>query len=308
MESLIVPSEFCIYYNDDKAVASMGLIASLWREGSLAPVTLDLRQVKKVTAGATLVLFAHVNALQLQHQSKKRVTFRFPTRKDNPDGYRCVVQSGLSRALMSGTVADLDALAKDGIPFQSSNDPGTHAPLTVAYLTKHLGLPSDNQFVLMLSAAISEAMLNVQHHAYCMNRDDFTGHLHSRWWQYVWYDRTRGCFVFLIYDLGIGIVCSYKASLLFDMDDLDAFEQALSYGFSRFHATEPWRGSGSEDLKHPIVSGEKLLIWCDSLRYRYLGEDHMTTISKTRVPMRGSLVEWVLEDSSRRASDDEHDH
>jgi hypothetical protein len=308
MESLIVPSEFCIYYNDQKSVASMALIIALWHRGNQAPVELDLRQVKTATAGATLILFAHVNALQLRHQSKKRVVCRFPTRKDNPDGYACIVQSGLSRALVSGTVADLDALAKDGIRFQSSNDPGTHAPFTVAYLTKHLGLPSDNQFVLMLSAAISEAMLNVQHHAYCVERDDFTGQLHSRWWQLSWYDRTRGRFIFLIYDLGVGIVRSYKTSLLFDMDDRDAFGQALSYGFSRFHATEPWRGSGSEDLKHPIVLGEQLLIWCDSLRYKYLGEDQVTTITKTRVPMRGSLVEWVLEDSSRRASDDEHDH
>lgn len=297
MNTLVVPEKFCVYYETPDTEASLAFLRTLWQLGLQGPVTVDLRTTKHLTGGASLMLFAHVNALQLRFGSRARVRILFPSRKHNPEGYHDVFTTGLSRALVSGSEKALALLAKDAVPFQSSNDPDSHAPLTVAYLTERLKLASDHQLVLMLSAAISEAMLNVKHHAYAHDRTDFTGVLESRWWQYAFFHRATGRFIFIIYDLGIGIIQSYRAVFDYPVDDAFVLEQALSYGYSRFQATEPWRGNGSEDLKHPIDPGEFLFVRCDGHRYTYKGVAQKATIDPTLGKLHGNLIEWVLTDS-----------
>ncbi|KRV69761.1 hypothetical protein AO721_04480 [Aeromonas veronii] len=170
-----------------------------------------------------------------------------------------------------------------------------HAAKTITYLTEKLALPSGNQLVLMLTAAISEAMLNVKHHAYEYERSIFTGILEHRWWQYALFDEDESRFIFLIYDLGLGILKSYKATVEPSMADNHILEEALSVGGSRFRHDEPWRGNGSEDLKHPIDIGETLLICCDDMRYVYRGAGQPTTIERTPFLVSGNLIEWTLE-------------
>jgi hypothetical protein len=305
MRKMVAPKEMCIYDGGRIRKITVDFLRDLSALGGQEPILLDLRQTERITGGAALMLFAHVNTLQLFYKSKHRVKCLFPVKKNNPKGHTAVVKTGLSRALTSGSVEDLAQLVADGVPFQSANDPDIHAQKTVSYLTSRLGLPQGHQLVLMVTAAITEAMLNVKHHAYVASVPSkvFTGVLESRWWQYAMFDEPNDRFIFLLYDLGLGVVQSYKASLDVDTDDVHVFEEAMSYGFSRFRKEEPWRGNGSEDIKHPVDdASEFLLVYCDALRYTYRGgQPGVATINQTSSKLNGNLIEWKLMNVKKEA-------
>ncbi|MBL0460809.1 ATP-binding protein [Aeromonas dhakensis] len=294
MSTIIAPVKLCVYYDDHVIANTIEFLRELAARGEQGPITLDLRRTEKVTGAAALMLFAHVNTLQLKHGSRSRVKCLFPDSKENENGHNDIVKTRLSRALSSGSVAELEQLVLEGTPFQSSNDPSVHASRTVKYLTDKLGLRKTDQLVLTLTAAISEAMLNVVHHAYDFAPSIFTGDLQSRWWQYANFDRKNNRFVFLIYDLGLGIIKSYKSSTNRHQDDAFLLEEALSFGCSRFSKTQPWRGNGSEDIKHPVNLGESLFIYCENLRYIYRGDPTSAKIDRTLCKLDGNLIEWTL--------------
>jgi hypothetical protein len=304
MRKMVAPKEMCIYDGGQIRKITVAFLRDLTAVGGQEPILLDLRKTERITGGAALMLFAHVNTLQLFHKSKHRVKCLFPIKKENPAGHTAVVKTGLSRALTSGNIEDLARLVSDGVPFQSANVPDIHAQKTVNYLTSRLGLPQGHQLVLMVTAAISEAMLNVKHHAYA-TLPVFDGVLKSRWWQYAMFDEVNDRFIFLLYDLGLGVVQSYKASLDADVEtnDVHVFEEAMSYGFSRFRKEEPWRGNGSEDIKHPVDdASETLLVYCDALRYTYRGgKPGIAKIYQTSSKLNGNLIEWKLMNVKKEA-------
>ncbi len=294
MRTIVAPVKLCVYYDDHVITNTLEFFRELASNGERGPIILDLRRTEKVTGAAALMLFAHVNTLQLKHGSRSRVKCLYPDSKGNESGHNDIVKTRLSRALSSGSVAELEQLVAEGTPFQSSNDPSSHASRTVNYLTDKLGLRKTDQLVLTLTAAISEAMLNVIHHAYDFTPSIFTGDLQSRWWQYATFDRKNNRFVFLIYDLGLGIIKSYRASTNRHQDDAFLLEEALSFGCSRFSKTQPWRGNGSEDIKHPVNLGESLFIYCENLRYIYRGDPASAKIDRTLCKLDGNLIEWTL--------------
>lgn len=294
MSIIVAPRKLCVYYDDAIIGSTIKFLRELVRLGEQGPVILDLRKTEKVTGAAAVMLFAHVNVLQLRHCSKDRVKCLFPNKKDNENGHADIVKTRLSRALSSGSIAALEQLVIEGTPFQSSNDPDEHASKTVNYLTKKLKLSPSHQLALTLTAAISEAMLNVHHHAYDFSPSIFTGDLQSRWWQYAIFDEKNNRFVFLIYDLGLGIIKSYKSSMDEYRDDAYALEEALSFGGSRFSKKQPWRGNGSEDIKHPVNLDESLFIYCENLRYIYRGDPTSAKIDRTTAKLDGNLIEWTL--------------
>ncbi|MGL6440477.1 hypothetical protein ACSZM0_20895 [Aeromonas hydrophila] len=304
---IIAPSHICIYGNIEVGKETVRFFSLLLKEGHDGPLVLDLRRTLYVSGAAAVMLFAHVNFLQLKYGSKDRVRCLVPSKRDNPEGHYHIVGTQLSRALMSGTLASLEQLVADEVPFQSSNNPTSHANVTVEQLTRRLNGPH-TQLMSMLGSAISEAVLNVKHHAYQHDPEMFSGCLESRWWQYARFDEQEGRFLFVIYDLGLGILQTYRNSLsALRLDpDTHIMEEALSFGYSRFSETNPERGCGSEDIKHPVRSGELLLICCDDLRYIYEGTkadiDVMSDkasgrakIERTFYSVNGNLLEWTFE-------------
>lgn len=294
MVTITAPEKLCVYYDDILISNTINFFRNLAIQGENGPIILDLRKTDKVTGAAALMLFAHVNVLQLRHGSRERVKCLFPSKNANKSGHTDIVKTRLSRALASGSIDALEQLVAEGTPFQSSNDPGTHALRTVSYLTEKLKLNPGDQLVLTLTAAISEAMLNVIHHAYDFSPSIFTGALQSRWWQYAVFDEKKNQFVFLIYDLGLGIIKSYKSSMTEYRDDAYVLEEALSFGGSRFSKKQPWRGNGSEDIKHPVNLGESVFIYCENLRYIYTGDPQSAKIDRTTGKLDGNLIEWTL--------------
>ncbi|MGK4474113.1 hypothetical protein [Aeromonas molluscorum] len=296
MTTIVAPSHICVYHSDHVSNVTASFLRTLMEHGHKGPVILDLRETQYISSAAALMLFAHVNFLHLLYGSRHRVKCLYPSQKVNPNGHRYVVGTQLSRALSSGSLEALDLLVKDKVFFQSSNDLGKHAGTTLAQLTEKLALPAGDQLLQMLGGAIGEAMLNVKHHAYAHDPVLFSGPLAARWWQYARFDEAEGKFIFLIYDLGLGILQTYKNAVTGFKQDEYLMEEALSFGFSRHSATDPSRGCGSDDLKHPINCGETLLIHCDDVRYVYRGEieSGKATIKRTTFNLGGNLLEWVL--------------
>lgn len=295
-QTCVAPSHICVYYDIATCKATVAFLKTILEMGHQGQLVLDLRRTLYMSGGAALMLFAHVNYLQLLYGSRDRVRCIFPSQTENPAGHSWIVRTQLSRALMSGSLDGLKQLVKDKVFFQSSNDPNTHAAVTVTQLTEKLSLSPQHQLSLMLGSAITEAMLNVSYHAYEHAPDAFSGALSGRWWQYAHFDEEDGAFVFLIYDLGLGVLKSYKNAIDPSGIKPDAYllEEALSYGFSR--SKDASRGVGSEDMKHPITQGkEQLLICCSDYRYIYEGEDKPAQIERKPFVIHGNLVEWSLE-------------
>ncbi|EFE98280.1 hypothetical protein HMPREF0758_0077 [Serratia odorifera DSM 4582] len=169
---------------------------------------------------------------------------------------------------------------------------------TATMLQKRAVLTPD-QFSL-LASAISEAMLNVSHHAY--EDDMFKSQLAmlggKRWWQCAWFNADENEVVFIICDLGLGIYGSF-GTLDGDLDqqnEVSSVMKALTLGESRFVGLG--RGNGSEDIKRPIGSGcaesEKLLVLTGHARYSYNSQDAMPRCERLAEFIPGTLVQWSL--------------
>lgn len=288
------PAYFCIS-SSILVSETINFLNQLERKGfANTPILLDLSEVTYISAPASLLLFSCVSNIQLQFNSPNMVRCRFPKAVDNPEGYRLIVQTGLSRALSSGDLKKLDDLTFCGCFFQSSADPDTHCTSTAKLLTESLSVEPMGELALTLTAALSEAMLNVLHHAYVGDTELQARLKGNRWWQCAWFDKLKGRFVFIIHDMGQGISNTYKMGKHKErqLTESQLIEEALSPSGTRFQETH--RGNGSEDIKAPVGIDETLLVYSGNVIYSYQGDTgraRMQTLS-ARVP--GTLIQWSL--------------
>jgi len=264
-------------------------------------IVVDLSTVEIATAAASLLLFSYVNRIHLLTGSMAAISFRFPKQSDNEEGHKWIVKTGLSRALKAGSIDKLDSLVVDQQFFQSSATPEVHLFTTTEMLQANAQLNYE-QFSL-LTGAISEAMLNVKHHAYTSERfEEFTSLLGQRWWQCAWFDSERNSIVFIIYDFGLGIYESYTGNFSFNtspQDQMTMVKDAFQQGRSRLGW--PGRGNGSQDIKRPVFAAnngcyEELIVYTGKVRYEYTSDysANVREIVLASEYMPGTLVQWEL--------------
>jgi hypothetical protein len=298
------PDNFCFEYSDANKILLLGFFNKIDQYTILEQkmILLDLSNVISATATASLLLFAFVNRSQLLTNDPNLIQFKLPTRKSNPDGYKWIVQTGLSKAIMSNTLEKLDNLTESNSFFQSSISPDIHSYKTSAMLQKQAKMTAE-QFEL-LSSGISEAMLNVSHHAY--EDDNFLfqkSKMGKRWWQCCWFDSGNDSTVFIMCDLGAGICKTYYDSYnplsSPPLKLVSVAQEALTVGNSRFKNVG--RGNGSEDMKRPINSNiseyESLNILSHRIQYDYsYRKNCVPSEVYTDHPMLfpGTIVKWVL--------------
>lgn len=266
------------------------------------PISLDFSEVEYASAAASLLLFAIVNRAQLMTRQPELIRFKWPKKEVNLDGHRWIVRTGLSKALVANTANKLKQLTSEQRYFQSAIEPYMQWMETLKMLSQHTDM-TEEQFEIV-SSAISEAMLNVSHHAY--DRIEFEEHVDllqgKRWWQCSWFSIENNTFVFIICDLGCGIHKSFSSSssLFSGMNEVNSVQTALSLGQSRF--LNAGRGNGSEDIKRPIGTGcvesETLLVLTGHASYHYNSIDQTPTCSWLTEFIPGTLIEWSL--STRR--------
>ncbi|MBH0047293.1 hypothetical protein [Pseudoalteromonas sp. NZS11_1] len=306
------PSELCIYRQDlqkDTYSLIKEVDNTVTKSGML--VTLDLREVKLITAAASVLLFATVSTCQLMNRNPKQVMCIFPKESNNSEGYRYIVKTGLARALHSGELSKLDELVDQEAFFQSSNNPFKHA------ITTSLMLADKTEFdpiqYELLSTAIGEAMLNVHHHAYNdplssieepktnSSKKLLVREMGRRWWQCAWYDYLKHEWVFIICDFGVGIPQSLmesynKLNPLIQIENKEAMIKAFTIGGSRFN--RGGRGNGSEDMKRAVgrlcQETDNLLIYSGGVKYQYSRGMVMPQVNMLATFFGGTLIEWTL--------------
>lgn len=301
---LIAPKMLCLYKHDHRG----SCVDFLRKVNQIAyrnqnALVIDLSEVVYATAAASLLLFAIVNRAQLSANSSnsgQNVRIIFPKKNENPEGHRWIVATGLSTALMAGTLKKLETLTIEGRYFQSSTNPSAHSKVTALFLAQTAKLTS-TQFQL-LTSGISEAMLNVHHHAYnsLIFTPDIAAMDGSRWWQCAWFDPSKDKVVFIICDLGMGITRSYRNTLELPvterMLELNAVTEAMMQGNTC--TGDNGRGNGSEDIKRPIGAGcamnESLLILTGHTQYYYGSNESGPKTSYQDDEIPGTLVEWSL--------------
>ncbi|HEJ9180344.1 hypothetical protein I5Q47_15620 [Serratia marcescens] len=307
MTVIQAPSRLCVYSNADRSgtLNFLNLIDAIVLKQH-RNVTLDLSKVSFASAAASVLFFAIVSRAQFLLEDANYIRFKWPKKEDNPEGHRWIMGTGLAVALLAGNEEKLAKLTKEERFFQSAVEPFEHLIETVTMLQKQAVL-NPEQFSL-LASAISEAMLNVSHHAY--EHQDFLSQMAilggKRWWQCAWFDPEKNAVVFIICDLGLGIHRSFGA-LGGDLDkqnEVSSVQTALTLGQSRFVGLG--RGNGSEDIKRPIGTGcaesETLLVLTGHARYRYNSNDAIPRCERLSEFIPGTLVEWSL--VPRRGEDD----
>lgn len=260
---------------------------------------IDLSEIPYISGAASLLLFAIVNRAQLCLRDEQVIRITLPNRKKNPEGHRWVVSTGLAKALLASDFEKIDELTQNERFYQSSVDPYVHHATTAQMLNRRATSGFSKEQLTLLESGISEAMLNVSHHAYdAPEYNELTSALGGkRWWQCAWFDPDINTVVFIICDLGMGIPRSYlgtdpsqpfmETGLLVEAWTLGATCTGLS-----------WRGNGSEDIKSPVGVGctesETLLILSGHARYLKTSNDEKPKCTYTNDAIPGTLVQWSL--------------
>ncbi|HIF9481645.1 hypothetical protein ACWU37_10785 [Photobacterium damselae subsp. damselae] len=302
---IVPPKQLCIYNNEyyKETYSFLERINSaVFNRKEL--VVIDLQKVEVITAAASVLLFATINTCQLSYKNPNQVVCKYPTSTNNPSGYRYIVKTGLARALNSGTLSALEDLKDRAVFFQSAIDPNTHLLTTLRLLTDKTKFNPTQLHYLM--TGISEAMLNVVHHAYKDPVDDDCIHMKKqlivkeigeRWWQCAWYDATKNAWIFIICDLGLGIPTTYnylRQTTLYSSNPDLALRDAFIRGNSRFVGSG--RGNGSEDMVKPIRNGckESLLVYSGGAKLTYHSSMERAKVQRLDRFFNGTLVEWKL--------------
>lgn len=270
-------------------------------------VIIDLSEIKTITAAAALLLFATINSLQISAINPNKFMFKFPKLKDNITGYNCIMRSGLSKSLLASTHHKREELINNNNPFQTAIDPESHRISTYNMLTKEALLSSDKLYILM--TAISEAMLNVNNHAYKNIDPQKTQEIHptlknfvksvggERWWQCAWHNPIKKSWVFIICDLGLGITTTYNSitkNNFLSISPASCLSEAFTQGKSRF--INSGRGNGSQDIINAVKCGckETLLVYSGGAKYSFSSETGETRCVNLGSHFKGTLIEWTL--------------
>lgn len=296
MAQITAPDIMCVYRDGLRGITTKFFekIDALYLNGTKV-IQLDLSKVVHISAAASVIFFAKVNRIQLRSNNLHIFKFKWPNRKNNPDGYGSIIKTGLSKALLAGDASRLNELSGY---YQSAVEPYDQVIKTVSSLYQQAPLTSE-QLELLISA-VSEATLNVSHHAY---EEKAYGQQvlemgGKRWWQCSWYDAKDNILVFIIYDMGIGLGRSFqRGDVTFSqMNELNCVLTALTVGQSRFR--NMGRGNGSEDIKRPIGSGcaqsESLLIFTGNAKYSYTSVKETVECEPVDSFFQGTLIEWSL--------------
>lgn len=237
VKKIKAPTRLCLY-NAKSRKETLEFVASLY-EYNEPRLKLDFSKTEEVTGAAAILLFAHINAIQLQKNDAGY--FIFDCQK-SPIYRSHFLKKDLLKAFRAGSKSKLDQLEESCL-FQS----GTAEQLSLkrAHILKTLRHTLEIDSPLKVNAAeiypklqmaISELLINITNHAY------YDVDAEKRWWQLMWYNEEKKQFTLFLYDLGVGIETSYKEHstekipepFCLSADPVYYFRQALSSGKSRF--------------------------------------------------------------------------
>lgn len=262
-------------------------------------VLLDMSKCKEITAAAALLLFSEVtrclNTNTLAYKDLA-IEFIWPTDKNV---LKLLRRAGFIKATKPGR-KKLEAAWRDKeIAFYSGNNPAKELQNISDMLKKSLNrstLPKN------IERALSEAFLNIVHHAYgVQDGEELHEFIINRWWMYVDIRPHKDNIyemVFIIYDKGIGMHATTRNYLsAISSSQIEDDEFFFKYAFqSNFSSTgDSLRGLGTEDLKKPLLtSGDTLLIYSGTATLNFTEKCKEPTSATMPHDVGGTLLEWAL--------------
>jgi anti-sigma regulatory factor (Ser/Thr protein kinase) len=250
---------------------------------------IDFSKTTRITAAASVLIFAEITRVQLFTNISDAITFNLPKDKECARLFRT---SGLFKAIMPGTSRKMAKLFDEDHTYQTGTDPNKFLISTQMNLFKS-GLELSKPEAKLISVGIQEAMLNVIHHAYCNYADQHSG-IGSRWWQLINCDTKQKNVTFIICDKGISIPLTISEQTQNHMSHADAIEFAFREGVTRFIGTT--RGKGSQDIidAAKIKDNSTLLVMSGKGVYFIDGVTNKKLKSELPYPINGTLIEWSI--------------
>jgi hypothetical protein len=256
-------------------------------------IELNFSEVKVMKAAAVALLFSIVTARQF-YICDDFFSFILPKCKKQRTLFR---DSGLFKALKIGQKTTFKSLWKSGSSFICGQTDDKTRDAFLDYLEKKF-LPEE--FPVKLRTAIKETLLNINHHAFALDKFlNPSDYVDLTWWCYFYKGKDdNGRFLLaIIVDRGMGIASNLRRVFpdMIEKKDVECIEYAMKKHISSTKIEG--RGRGSENMKAPIdsIQNDLFLILSNSGLYQYKGKHNITMDElDTPNPFQGTLVEWKL--------------
>ena len=298
MSSVIAPPVICIYRGEHLPTTMEFFEKIDDYLQSREPVTIDFSNCSEITAAAAVITFAKITRFQLAadyfkmkagHQAIKII---LPADREVRNFFR---ESGFYDAIRPGGMSKLERLLHDiNNPFKTSNATEADIQAVIKHLRNRLGtLPG------RLISALSEAYLNIGHHAY---DHDIIEELQGRWWQYTSSIKSDGTFSVIIYDTGKGIPKSLGRKYTDEGNRYSHIENlVIEYAMIRGNSRYPknlGRGNGFSNIKQPVdvnKEAKHLLIASGKGSVTYKNQQIIKSEMLTNHTYGGTLIEWCFD-------------
>lgn len=297
---LPAPPDIDLSQHRDETCEFIKSVRSFVRNGVRLRMGFD--QCKSIKLSALVLLLAQIHKLRLEF-GMDHITGTYP---ENPRIERLLDQSGFYKLLhvkSRKSTANHSRLTRF-IRFKTDQKPNSaEIPnLRDELLGEDLEMPA--AIARKVFRALSEAMTNVNHHAYKTKTFENI-HLGGRWWMVATLSERTKLFTLVFYDAGVGIPKTLPRkypiemirgvlSLLpgVDPDDGQMIRAAMQLGRSSTNASN--RGKGLMDLAKLIDAAGSGLMHIYSRHGAYTYSPAKESHSNHTGFVEGTLIEWQL--------------
>lgn len=296
---LEVPPVLCIYDVKYRADTLSFLRDFRFVRYLSPPVLLDFSHTEKITAAAGLLLFSQINQIQLVTQNPDFFQFKI---EKSPLFNSLFISFKYLRCLQFGCLINVEPLEREKLPFQSGvkfEDKRKIILQDIRDLEGNLlevqryNADEIKQFCALLRTSITEAIVNVENHAYLVDNN-----VEPRWWYGLWFEPETEEVTFILYDMGVGIVESYlkhsippRQPVHSTFAEHNIFQEALREGQSRF--VNKGRGNGFSRIAKLSYAMQHSQLLIHSYRHQCLIQNGqmMCFMLPPDDLLRGTLVE-----------------
>lgn len=297
---LATPADLDLNQHRDASCAFIQRIGERVRQGQRLRLVFD--ECKTIRLSALVLLLAQIHKLQIEFGDGV-ITSTYPP---NPKIERFLADIGFYELLhvkRRKNVAAHSRLTRF-IRFKSEQKPNSAEipKLRTELLGKDLKMPG--AIARLIFRALSEAMTNVNHHAYKTKPLILPG-LEGRWWMAASLSARTSLFTLAFYDAGVGIPKTLPRkyplekirgilSLLpgVDPDDGQMIHAAMGLGRTRTEQTN--RGKGLMDLVKLIDTVGAGAVHIHSLHGAYAYAPRVENHRNHEGFVEGTLIEWQL--------------
>lgn len=298
MRMASAPENICIYRGEFLPDTMQFFHELDMYHNNYEPFTVDFSKCKSISAAAAVITFGKITRCQLtadhvgQRLGHQGIKIVLPTDKNVRNFYR---ETGFYDAIKPGGKNKLERLWNDiHNPFKTSNNTEADLSALLKHLKSKLGKIPEK-----LMSALSEAYLNIDHHAYHKQVID---DLQGRWWQYTSGIKPDGTFSVVLYDMGMGIPSSIGPKYLAQgrryghMDNV-VIEYAMVRGNTRYGVNQG-RGNGFSNIKKPMdinQAAKYLLVASGKGIVKYKDQKIVSSEMVTDYGYGGTLIEWCFD-------------